>query len=40
MKNKTKKNYFYVLPYEIILYIFSFIPRLRPKILGIRRNGD
>ncbi len=29
MKRKRKRNYFHELPYDIILYIFSFVPKLR-----------
>ena len=31
MKKKKEKNYFYDLPFELILYIFNFIPRTRHK---------
>jgi len=29
---KKIPNYFYDLPYDLILHIFSFMPRIRPRI--------
>lgn len=31
-------NYFYDLPYELIMYIFTFVPRLRPRIQKVIKN--
>ena len=31
-KNKIQFNYFFSLPYDLILYIFSFIPRTRKRL--------
>ena len=36
---KYISNYFYDLPYELICYIFSFIPRTRPKINKVIKNN-
>jgi hypothetical protein len=36
---KNIKNYFYDLPYDLILYIFSFIPRTRFKINKVIKNS-
>ena len=36
---KYISNYFYNLPYELICYIFSFIPRTRPKINKVIKNN-
>lgn len=32
-KNKIKYNYFFSLPIDLILYIFSFIPKTRNHFL-------
>lgn len=31
-------NWFYDLPYELIMYIFSFIPRLRARVNKVIKN--
>ena len=36
---KNIKNYFYDLPYDLILHIFSFIPRTRFKINKVIKNS-
>ena len=36
---KYINNYFYNLPYELICYIFSFIPRIRPRINKVIKNN-
>lgn len=36
---KYINNYFYDLPYELISYIFSFIPRMRPRINKVIKNN-
>ena len=36
---KYIRNFFYDLPYEIICYIFSFIPKLRPRINKVIKNN-
>ena len=36
---KNIKNYFYDLPYDLILYIFSFIPPIRPRFNKVIKNN-
>jgi len=36
---KNIKNYFYDLPYDLILHIFSFIPRIRVRINKVIKNN-
>ncbi len=36
---KNIKNYFYDLPYDLILYIFTFIPRIRPRVNKVIKNN-
>lgn len=36
---KNIKNYFYDLPYDLILHIFSFLPRIRPRINKVIKNN-
>jgi len=36
---KIIKNYFYDLPYDLILYIFSFISRIRPRFNKVIKNN-
>ena len=36
---KKIPNYFYDLPYDLILHIFSFLPRIRPRINKVIKNN-